>query len=252
MSAPSQTMSTEEGELSNEARMEEWVKAYGRPVLYGLVIAGLVIALVFQLSRGQRLKAEGDYLTAESQFDRFAQADPEGAVAQEAFAELREILERRPHLRPRYEGRIAQVFLAEGMASEAQGYAEAVLERHKIPLYSDYAVTSLTIADGKYQPALSDSLALQSKLEGSSDQGSLLLSNFVAMRIFTLQQVLGEREAELASVERLIASLDKATSPEALIDNDPAIRATQEFVTLFRAGRVNLIDYLRARQKELS
>ncbi len=173
MSTPSHTAFTE------ESNMEVWISKHGRNILYGILGIALVVLVVVQLSRSQETKAHGDYLKAETAFQAFSAAQ-ETAPRMEAFAELKEVLGRRPELLPRYEGMIAQELFAHDLGKEAAPYAQTVLKRQHLPDYYEFATTSLLIADGRYDEALRQTEVLKAKLLSETSEAACMLRNFAA------------------------------------------------------------------------
>lgn len=222
---------------------------YGRISLYALLAVIAAGVIIYRLNSSHQEKSETDFWNAEKAFRILASPaiqDANSSAEKDALSQLNTILEQHPQLHAKYDGLIAQMLLNRGDVTAAAPFAQSALERTKEenqPFYTDYAKTTLLIADKHYEDALAQALALQNKMNiaqqevGQSDQhqfGNTLFA-FNLFRVGLLQQQLGLTNEELKTWQEW----------------KQMVQSKAFEVLLFSEGRVSLTDYINSREMEL-
>jgi len=234
----------------DQNRFSEWISEYGKIVFYAILILLALILIIFRFSTSRSSQAEKDYLAAQNNFLVFQQDKPESKAALE---KLQQILQSAPELHAKYDGRIAQVLLNRGDVQASQGFADRVFKRtqtNHLPSYTDYAQTSLMIAEGKYQEALASSLALKQKMLTEAQEqpekrnSEDLLFAFNLLRIAFLEGQIGSAKDEMAAWEEFKKLSTANQSPSSSAAFATVIRHFEE-------GQVALKNYIESREKLL-
>lgn len=230
--------------LPPESRFMEFLSEYGKKVLYILLFLIAIFIFMYRMSVGSTAGAIQDYLNADSDYLLLKESDKQEAVSPSGpYEKLFDILKRRPELHGKYDGLIAQAFLAKGDPALALPYAEQSLNRAKqdhLPLYADFSKITLLISTGKYQDAYQSSLELKKQIEEKDKNvSSNVMYMFNLLRIAELEQQVGTPEGELVVLKELL-KLSKEGS-----------EGMQVLATNFQEGDVSLIDYLNRRIKML-
>ncbi len=247
----------------DDARIMAFIEEHGRKVLYIIVALIVLILVIFRMTASTKVNAETDYLNADVEYARLQSAvsEDDSSAFAAAVDKLEQIFSRRPELHAKYDGPIAQAFLEEGNAVQAQKFGEETLKRTRgdnLPLYADYAKTSLIMASAGYAQALDAATALKENMlkdavyaqnAGQEKTFSDLLFAFNLLRIAMLQQQLGDTGGELRAWNELkqYAGLKKDLNPSPYIDP----RAVSTLLTQFKMGKVSLLSYADEREKQL-
>ena len=245
---------TSELELSHaleENVFIQWVTQHGPTVLIVVLASLVVLGIGYRFIGGGSNKAEADYVNAENDYVIFKRGIAEGtavATPEEAFQRLQQILKARPDLESKYDGLLAQTLINRGNLSEAKVYADRTLartSRDHLPLYADYAQTTLLIGQEQYKDALLKALQLkQQMLDAASAEGQQagtqgfgnILFAFNLLRIAMLEQQVGTPEDELKAWQTLK-------------DYAKGFPILQQH---FEEGGVSLLNYIEAREKVLN
>lgn len=240
----------------------QWISDNGRLLLWILAGAILLFLLFYRFAGGSSAGAESDYLNAESEFITFqkgvnGKADP--AVQQAAFDKLNAILNRRPELHAKYDGLIAQALIDKGDIKGAVPYADRTLARintENVNLYSDYAKTTLVIANQHYEEALKQALALKQQMIDNADvsvknpekkEFGDTLYTYNLLRIALLSQQIGDMGRELSAWEDFKTAASNIETNLYVVNAD----ALNEVTLPFQEGKTSLKDYIQAREKIL-
>lgn len=240
----------------------DWFSRYGKYAAYFFLTLIALLIVVFKLSNTSTSRAEVDYLQASQEFSSFENADiqKDPSASNEALNKLSSILSSRSELHAAYDGAIAQILLNRDQVSEAKPFALATLKRTKpnnLPLYSDFATSTLLISEKKYQEALDQAQALNTKMldeiakipsENDRSFGDMLFA-FNLLRIATLQQQVGNNNAELQAWQewKRYAGLDK-------VSKEPKKISPQAFRLIIQQlaiGSISLPDYIAYREQLL-
>lgn len=225
-----------------------WISNNGRTLLW--ILAALIVAIsaIVKFFGASTNESEAPFLKAEREFRIFqnSQARNEQATSQPALEKLNTILKKYSELQQKYDGPIAQSLITTGSINEAEPYASRTLKRiegNQLPLYSEYAKTTLAISQKQYKEALAQSLSLKQKMQDSKEGYGDILYIFSLLRIAFLSQQLGDKGHELAAWEDLTKiSTTNDTSSQEMI---------QAVNTLFAEGKTTLQDYMQERMKAL-
>lgn len=238
----------------------EWFSKNGKYAAY--IFLGLIafLIVVYRLSNSSTTQAEIDYLQAGKEFAAFESADfqKNPPAADEALKSLNSIMSSRTELHAAYDGAIAQILLNRAQVTEAKPYAQATLKRtqpNDLPLYGDFAATTLLISEKKYPEALETAQALKHKMldeikaspaQNDRTFGDMLFA-FNLLRIAMLQQQVGNAKAELQTWQewKHYAGLDKI-SKETI-----SPQAFRILIQQLAIGSIALPDYIAYRESLL-
>ncbi len=214
-----------------------WFVQNGKTLLYLLMGLLLLLVIGYRFIWGKTAKSEVEFLKAQNDFAIF-QKEPAPSTTEtqdNALQNLLSLLERHPELHPKYDGLLAQTLLMRNKIDSADKLEKGALERTKqenAPLFTDYAETTLLIAQNHYPEALQRALALKEKL--SQEENSILFA-LNLLRIASLQQQLGLAQDELKTWQQWKQSAES-----------PAFQTVNQ---LFTFGRVTLLNYIEAKEK---
>jgi len=210
-------------------------------VLPVALVAGLLVARIG--TKGGR--AEEDFVSAATAFtkwDQIVQQDPS------ELSNLERLATKHPELRAHYDAPIAQSLLAAKVPLEAAPYIERTLKRTNQPYYRDYAMTSLTIGEEKYEEALNEALALKEKMSQEKEDSPLLAFNL--LRIATLFGELKDQMGELQAWKELksFGGWNEQGKKTDVIGRD----GFKQLLSHFSVQETTLLDYIKSREEELS
>jgi hypothetical protein len=237
--------------------VSEWLALHLKNILYG-VAAGIVIlmALYFFIFKKAQL-SERQYQKAVNDFVVFSRPDTTDAAAQaEALKSLQELMAKHADLQAAYGGAIAQTLINRGDVTDALPLAKQTLKRtaaDNLPLYQEYAQTTLLILEEKYADALKNAQALQKTMnnevktiatwEQRSFSPELFPLNL--FRVAMLQQQLGDKAGEKATW-KLWSQYAGITTPDAeLLPVDA--RAFHLIIQQLAIGSSSIPDYIKER-----
>jgi len=175
----------------------KWILDNRRYLSWGLLAVVTVLIALYRIQTTSSKQEEANYLTAEKEFHQFA-TSAEPTIADSSFEKLKQILKQHPELYQKYDGLIAQALINKGRGDEASEYAARVIARTKNeddPLYANYSLISVSIAQNRLKEALDSSLALQKQLE-KTPEDYLVLTAYNLLRIASLKEQLGLRSEE--------------------------------------------------------
>lgn len=245
-----------------DGHLSEWLTSHGKNIIYGLIALFAIIFIIYSFGSNQKVKQEQDYLQAANDFLAFTRPNPsqDATAKQEAFQRLTDIIARHPELHAAYDGAIAQALLNQNDIAAATPIINSTLARTRsdyLPLYADYAKTSLLISQENYSEALKNALVLQQTMTDalntqSADARTFGEELFVLnlFRIGILQQKLGDKAGELATWHtwKQYAGLENAQSLPAKVD----VQAFRAVIQQLAIGTFSLPDYIAYREKTLS
>lgn len=239
MAKPQQTLEFLEknglpGLTDDNEKIVDWLSKNGKTIAYAVLILLALFMLVYRLSAGSQGKAEKDYFEASNEYVIF-----QNSGNPLSLDKLTAILKRRPELQAQYDGLIAQKLLYEGKTSDAYPYAERSFKRttdDNLPLYQNFAATSLVISDKKYSEALQQALALKQAVKESPHSSDNFLIGLNLLRIAMLHEQLGQKQEELKAWDELSTFL--TTTGTALVKP-------------IAFGKLTLADYIEHRKKIL-
>lgn len=227
-----------------------WLTQNGKILLYALLALAIAGVIAYRLFSSHQAQQEADYWSAEKDLRQLTApitADSDKGEDQAALARLNAAVNSHPQLQTKYDAPIAQALLNQGDLDQALPYAKRALARTEAenqPFYSDYAQTTLLIAQNQHQEALEHATALQAKMreqqaqESDKRQFGDTLFALNLLRIGMLQQKLGLAKEELNTWQEWKKLAQTATFE---LPN-----------TLFKEGNVSLVDYINAREIQLT
>lgn len=237
-----------EKELSSESREEQLVTflgTYGTHILVTLAVLLVAILLGYVWHMVSRGKAETDYLTAETAFQKLEAMTGSATPITDNpdYIALQTMLAKHPELESRYDGRLAQTFLRLGDMNLAVVYADKALKQlatENLPFYEEYSKTSLLIAQGNYRDALKRATFLQKRMReqsAGSDHGFLPdLLTLNQIRLAALYQQLKMPAEELKAWQE--SGMAIHTERSTVLDS-------------IKTGQITLQDFIQAREKAL-
>ena len=179
---------------------EKFLK-YRNTIATVVVFLSLVLALILRFALGGS-KAEKEFLQAQ---ETFASWESMSSIDEALLAALTESMKTHPELSEKFGSSIAQRYLALELSEEAEMYRN-YLEDKRLPIHSPYktfAAGSYLIANGDYEAALAQTIALKEALEEVDSQGEVRaygqdLQAFILLRLANLHQELKNSQEELA------------------------------------------------------
>lgn len=225
-----------------EHPMVQWFSNNGLTVVYALLGCALLFMLIYRFYGGST-QSQQDFYEAESSMTELQQS-PEDAKA--SLAKLEKILYRNPDLHAKYDGLIAQALLNLNNVQEALPFAENAIARTKsenAPFFTDFANTTLLIAEKKYDQALQNAKDLNKKITEQTEalkENSLLFA-YNLLRIGMLQQQLGQKEEARQTWKQWMEFAKNAT------EKSSAANMNEGFLTLnqvFIDGKLDLLNYM--------
>jgi predicted negative regulator of RcsB-dependent stress response len=234
---------TDFAEILEENEYFRWIAENGKNLGIAFFIIIALFFIGYRLTAGSMANSELQYIQAENDYQRFL-SEQNSATQTERLQKLDSILVTHPELYQKFDGAIAQKLINEGKVTEALPFAKRSLERtekENAPYFSNYSITTLLIAEKKYEQALQQSLALKQELLKNTSNDDLLVA-FNLLRIATLQQVLNLETEELGSWDEWkLANESSQISKEAF----------QKLINYFNQTNVSLINYIEVREKIL-
>ncbi|MBS4169071.1 hypothetical protein [Parachlamydia sp. AcF125] len=245
-SSPLETSETPPSSLIDWDSVTHWLEFYGK---YLIGMAAILFFFLILLSRfifNDEKKAEADYFKAANAFHTFelppTEANTKGQM--EALETLKTLLTKRPELHAAYDGMIAQTLINRGFIQDAQPFAESALLRTKktdLSLYAQFAQTTLSLCNKKYEQALNETQALSKQMEEQADKSRLgeTLVAFNLLRLAMLYQQTGALQEEQKAWEAWKLFRKKS----------PAVY--EKLTQAFENEKILLANYIEAREKIL-
>lgn len=164
-----------------ENKWFQLLKKHGTKGVLGLLVVATVLIWGERLFGKKHGKNRQDYIVAAQVLQRFQQGE---RIELESLLNAEGIVRRHPELKASYEAMLARGFFEQNDPTKGAAYAAASLKRNETKLsapYTAYAQTSLLIAEGKLDEALTEASRLQPP-EGS------ILEAFNLLRIAMLSK----------------------------------------------------------------
>lgn len=207
-----------------ENKLLHLLKQHWSKCILALLIVACLAVWTERLFKSNQQNANSDFLTAQRFFERFQKGD---FFENEALLAAENLLKRHPELHAKYDPLLMLTLFSQHKNTEALDYAKLVVDRAAQLLpscYQDYAQTSLLIAEGHYQQAWNQALALDEKIDKQADY--TILDGMNKLRLFFLADQLNE----LSQKELYWKAL---TEHPAFLEIDP----------IFHEGAVSLANY---------
>lgn len=235
----------------------EWISNNQKIILYGIIGLIAILFVTMKFASSSSIQAENDYFNIEKQVSHLFNATKEqNPPAQRlALEHIETILARRPDLRSKYDGMIAQMLLLDGSFTEAKPFAIEAIKRTEhllLPHYTDYTKTTLLIAQKEYESALAKAFALKEVMlqEAQKDSsprsfGDALFA-YNLLRIAMLEQELGHQKEEYTAWQEW-----KKFSNESGLSHAIAPKAFKELTLSLEDGNLSLSHYIEERENRL-
>ncbi len=252
---PPQAESFQWHEALGESRGIQWLSDHGKNLLWILLAGFLTFLLIYRLTGGSKNGVEQDYFKAENDFASIRKAKDSKSQLEE-LNKFTALLMKRPELQSKYDGMVAQLLLDEGDLKQGEFFAERTLSRvskNHLPLYVDYAKTSLVISNGKYEEALTQAEALKKEMISQNENPDKtkefgdVLYLFNLLRIAMLHQHLNRNAEELNAWEEF-KKAPVQSSEHAYVVNPEVF---ENFAKHLQEGKASIFNYIEAREKAL-
>ncbi|MBS0584679.1 MAG: hypothetical protein JSR76_00050 [Verrucomicrobia bacterium] len=186
----------------------QFIRPYRSWFIGSFLLFGLVTLFFVRLGMKDKCFVQ-EYVEADALYSHLAKGKADGVKKLHRFAA------KYPTLQPFFYHALYQFFLLRGDVEEAkkislESLKRATLENH----YRSYALTSITIAEGKLEEALHDALLLQEKLEKVDFQQYQRLHAFNILRMSYLENRLGLKETHKDALKTLLDKENKRLSPK--------------------------------------
>lgn len=145
----------------------DWMMQYGRQLLFG--IAGLIVLLLVVIAWSQGMRSESEYLEAASAYNSLEKGNAQ------VLPKLSSLVNSQTDLQQQYDALIAQTLLSQSSPNEALPFAKRTLARtsaDNLPLYNQFAETTLLIATADYLTALKQAELLKAAMLEQINQKS--------------------------------------------------------------------------------
>lgn len=264
-SSHSNSSSTNETILDRlgDGQLVEWLSQNGKNIVYVLLASIALLIFIYRFTSSRSQESEQSYLQAAQEYTLFLKTSQNNDLSQsrEHLKQLTGAMDKHPELHAAYDGTIAQLLINADQTAEALPFAQATLDRTKqdhLPLFADYATTTLLIAQKKHQEALEKSLLLQEHIISALNTAiTPAIKNaheglfaFNLLRIGMLQQELGNHQAELQTwnLWKHYAGLTKTTQPTPISINPQVFHTVTRQLAI---GTLSLLDYMSYRESIL-
>jgi len=238
-------------ESLNENPTIQWVANNGSNILFALVLIVIAGILFYRYNSQSTIGTTNEYIKADkliSTLERSPVPDPD------SLDRLMEIMDKHPELHQKYDGNLTQILIKEGETEKAQEIASQMISRttqSNLPLYADFAKTTLLINQEKYEDALKQAQSLDMKMKKEVELGADrkfgdTLYAYNLLRIGMIQQELGLKDQELKTWQRWNQYLDSKEDIEGI---DP--KGFDIVLRQFTSGNLSLKNYIEERNKEL-
>ncbi|MBN2479888.1 MAG: hypothetical protein JXA94_06640 [Parachlamydiales bacterium] len=172
--------------------------------------------------------------------------------------EIKDLLKKNPHLKPKYEGLFLQtIVMNDQFSKDDSNIAKSAIARVKteLPLYGEFAEASILIAQKEYEKALEISKSLKNKMlndlsflkEEILPAGCVLYS-FNLLRIACLYGKLENNKEEVVALDELMSYL-KIGSKEKV--NENIKRASDLMKKSFKRNNMEIADYIKYKKQLL-
>lgn len=211
-----------------------WVINMKNALRYGVpIVLGVTLMISYMLF--QKPQSSQDFIVADQAYDQWVKG------ADEKLVDLERLMHEHPELHAKYDGAIAAHLIAMDKGLQAADYASKTWDRTTgIAQYHEmFAKTSMSISGGNYDVALHEAQRLKADLDMSDMQNCKVLYGYNLLRVAALEKQLGHSDKEQEAFQQLVAFLDANKNDQEL----------QPLITHFRAGSVDLTDYIEYRQK---
>lgn len=215
----------------------EWLKKNSKNILlaFGLAMLLLIIGAKYFFTAG--LKAESDYIAADTYFTEMKTASIKGDkdTALKSYQQLKVVLEKHPELTTKYNGLLGQLLILLGESKEAAPYLKEGIQNliaRGLNLYSTLSESSQLAANQDLPKAADLEKKLLVLLSQNQDQETEYLKAYNLLQLSFIEMALNQPSTYGSEVEALLKDKD---SPLSKIGDK------------FTQGEAKLIDALKAK-----
>ncbi|MCY3974726.1 MAG: hypothetical protein OXF02_04185 [Simkaniaceae bacterium] len=207
-------------------------------------VVGLVtLAAVMVVRSGN----EGDYYETDALFTDRIEGYEGAPTLDKSFRRLATYIKKHPEIAPKYEGKIAQRFIAFSVDG-ATPFGERVIARTKLPYYDAYSSVSLLIYANRFREALTESVRLKERMLRDDlflkTNSRLFASNLLRLPFLYQELGLGSEEREAWREWKGYAGWEKGEPKDARIARGPFADLAGEF----SVGESTLREYVAHRE----
>jgi hypothetical protein len=179
----------------------EWLTEH-QQLLVGIVLtAAILVGGVFYYIQQGKHKTFSDCTEGAALYTAWEESHFKD---QALFDQLSALIERRPQLRAKYAGKMAQVIGGEkGVHFQKEVLGRLGDLRDRFPYHQEYGEVSQLIESGEELQALQRAKELKVKLEETEGSSGKILNAFNLLRIAMLEKKIGTKEGEVAAWEEL-------------------------------------------------
>ncbi len=226
----------------------DWALEHGSKLIYGAIIALVLLIAILWFSYGSTARSESQFFETASVYTSLQNGN------KEALPKISALLMQTPELQAQYDGLIAQTLLNQRNVEEARPFANRTFERtskDSLPMYQNYAETTLLISSGDHATALKRAQTLQSQMleefnETKTRSFGDALFAFNLMRIAILQQLNGQPEAETLTWTEW---KHYALADQSVKGHNVDKRIFDKLQNELHVGNVTLANYIESRTK---
>lgn len=222
----------------------EWLIARKKIILFAFLALIALLIFAARFATWRTLNAESDYFQAETAFTQYQKIATDKSKNEEAAADLEQltaIMQRRPELKPKYEGPLAQTLLINGQIPQAENFIKDIFNRTKtdhLQLYQDYTKGSVLIGQGNYRQALENAEQLNAVFDQGMQTSNPILYAFNLIRQALLYQQTEQPQEELKAWQKL----QQPGNSDALLTAN----------AILRIGQADLVQYIEERISALA
>ncbi len=222
----------------------EWLMNNKKIFIWGFLGLFVLLIAASRFATIRTLNAENDFFQAQAAFAEVQKEilPYENQAASTNLEELEAIMLRHPEIQPKYEGSLAQTLFITGNVPKAEKFANDIFKRTQpdyLQLYQDYSRTSLLIANGNYEEALTQAQQLKASLDQPDANGNPILYIYNLIRLAILYKETEQPKEELKTWEEF--------------QNQPIrLEAVAAANKVLKIGQASLNQYIEQRKKTLS
>ncbi|HSX12032.1 MAG TPA: hypothetical protein VLF61_00900 [Rhabdochlamydiaceae bacterium] len=215
-----------------------WLQENQKKLYWILTLAFVPFSFLMYFAAKKSRSNWEDYLQAHFIYQKWAE-NP--ATTSDQFNQLLKLTNDHRGLQEKYGALIAEKCIALNETALVKSFTDRALDQIKdrMPLHHLFSKTSLLIAEGSFEAALKEALALKEKIENNKviKQNSVLFL-FNLIRIASLERILNQFDLELESLKSIRTWLisDQCT-PEARLALSIA----------FQENKISFVDYINHR-----
>lgn len=220
----------------NQSTAVEWFVRNQRSIFLVIILALVAVCLSVWWMSNRKKQEIKDFEQAEILAKDLQSA--EAADLSETVQDLKAIDDKYPVLQRRYDGILAQEFIALNDQESIDPYAKRAIEQLRsvcLDNFATYSEVSRLIAKNELEGALTLATSLQKDLEAESSEQNYALQAFTLLDIATLNKKLGRIEEEKQAL----------TSLSTLFSSDTNQETKDKVLAILQENESTLLDYMQ-------